>query len=370
MRKIPFLDLGQAYHELKEELDIAVHRVMNSGWYILGEELEAFEAQFAEYCGAGFCIGVGNGLDALHLILRAYGIGPGAEVIVPSHTFIATWLAVTYAGAKPVPVETRDDATYTISPELIEGAITPKTKAIIPVHLYGRPADMAPIKRVAAKHGLKVIEDAAQAHGARYQGRRAGSLGDAAAFSFYPAKNLGAFGDGGAITTADRGLAAKLRSLRNYGSSAKYVHDMLGLNSRLDPLQAAILRVKLRHLDEWNDRRLSLVECYRRNLAGTDVVLPMISDGFGSVFHLFVIRTPNRDMLQTGLKEAGIETLIHYPIPPHKQRAYSSMRCLNLPLAERLASEVLSLPMGPHLSGWEVEEVAHQITRILGVRCK
>jgi dTDP-4-amino-4,6-dideoxygalactose transaminase len=226
---------------------------------------------------------------------------------------------------------------------------------------------MTPIKQVAAKHGLKVIEDAAQAHGARYQGRRAGSLGDAAAFSFYSAKNLGAFGDGGAITTADGELAAKLRALRNYGSSAKYVHDMFGLNSRLDPLQAAILRVKLRHLDEWNARRLSLVECYRRNLTGTDVVLPMISDGYGSVFHLFVIRTSKREMLQAGLKEAGIETLIHYPIPPHKQGAYSSMRCLNLPLAERLAREVLSLPLGPHLSCDEVQEVAYHVSRILGV---
>lgn len=364
MKKIPFLDLGRTYQELKAELDIAVQRVLNSGRYIQGEELEAFEAEFAEYCGAGYCVGVGNGLDALHLILRAYGIGPGDEVIVPAHTFIATWLAVTYAGAKPVPVETGDDAAYTISPELIEAAITAKTKAIIPVHLYGRPADMAPIMHIAAKHGLKVIEDAAQAHGARYQGRRAGSLGDAAAFSFYPAKNLGAYGDGGAIITADGELAAKLRFLRNYGSSAKYVHDLIGLNSRLDPLQAAVLRVKLRHLDEWNARRLTLVDCYRRNLAGSAVLLPDVSAGYGSVFHLFVIRTPRRDMLQAGLKEAGIETLIHYPIPPHKQGAYSSMRHWHLPIAERLANEVLSLPMGPHLSVEGVEVVAGHIQRL------
>lgn len=367
MNKIPFLDLRRTYLELKAELDIAVQRVLNSGWYIQGGELEAFESEFAEYCGAGYCVGVGSGLDALHLILRAYGIGPGAEVIVPAHTFIATWLAVTFAGANPVPVETGDDAAYTISPELIEAAITPRTRAIIPVHLYGRPADMAPIMRIAARHGLKVIEDAAQAHGARYQGRRAGSLGHAAAFSFYPAKNLGAFGDGGAVTTADGELAAKLRSLRNYGTSAKYVHDMIGLNSRLDPLQAAILRVKLRHLDEWNARRLSLVECYRRDLAGTDVVLPDVSAGYGSVFHLFVIRTAKRAMLQAGLKKAGIETLIHYPLPPHKQGAYSSMRRLRLPLAERLAGEVLSLPIGPHLSSGEAQEVAHHVSRILGV---
>lgn len=341
---------------------------MNSGWYILGEELEAFESEFAEYCGARYCVGVGNGLDALHLILRAYGIGPGDEVIVPAHTFIATWLAVTYSGAKPVPVETRDDAAYTISPELIEAAITPKTRAIIPVHLYGRPADMVPIKHVAAKHGLRVIEDAAQAHGARYQGCRAGSLGDAAAFSFYPAKNLGAFGDGGAITTSDAELAAQLRSLRNYGSSAKYVHDLLGLNSRLDPLQAAMLRIKLRHLDDWNARRLSRAECYRQRLTGTKVLLPASDDGFESVFHLFVVRTPHRDKLQTSLKEVGIETLIHYPIPPHKQGAYGSMRGHVLPVAERLSNEVLSLPMGPHLSTGEVEEVAYHVTRVLGVR--
>jgi len=368
LRRIPFLDLGQAYHELKAELDFAAQRVMNSGWYILGEELEAFESEFAKYCGAKYCVGVGNGLDALHLILRAYGIGLGDEAIVPAHTFIATWLAVTYAGAKPVPVETRDDAAYTISPELIEAAITPKTKAIIPVHLYGRPADMAPIKRVAAKHGLRVIEDAAQAHGARYQGCCAGSLGDAAAFSFYPAKNLGAFGDGGAITTSDAELAAKLRSLRNYGSSAKYVHELIGLNSRLDPLQAAMLRIKLRHLDDWNARRLSLAECYRQRLTGTKVLLPASGDGFESVFHLFVVRTPYRDKLQTGLKEAGIETLIHYPIPPHKQGAYGSMRGHVLPVAERLANEVLSLPMGPHLSMGEAEEVAYHVTRVLGIR--
>jgi dTDP-4-amino-4,6-dideoxygalactose transaminase len=368
MIKIPFLDLGRTYLEISAEIDDAVRRVLNSGRYIQGEELEAFEAEFAEYCEAAYCVGVGNGLDALHLILRAYGIGPGDEVIVPAHTFIATWLAVTYAGAKPVPVETGDDTAYTISPEWIEAAITPRTRAIIPVHLYGRPADMAPIKHIAGKHGLKVIEDAAQAHGARYHGRRAGSLGDAAAFSFYPAKNLGAFGDGGAITTADGDLAAKLRALRNYGSSVKYVHDMIGLNSRLDPLQAAVLRVKLRHLDEWNSRRMAIAECYRRDLAGTDMLLPAVSSGCESVFHLFVIRTAKRDTLQAGLKESGIETLIHYPLPPHKQGAYPSMRRLHLPIAESLANEVLSLPMGPHLSCVEAHEVAQHVSRILGIR--
>ena len=364
MTRIPFLDAGRSYLELREEIDAAVGRMLASGRYILGEELEAFESEFAEYCGTKHCVGVGNGLDALHLVLRAYGIGPGDEVIVPAHTFIATWLAVTCAGAKPVPVETGNDTAYTISPERIEVAITPRTRAIIPVHLYGRPADMKPIMRIAARNGLKVIEDAAQAHGARYHGRRAGSLGDAAAFSFYPAKNLGAFGDGGAITTADRELAAKMRSLRNYGSSAKYVHDIVGLNSRLDPLQAAILRVKLRHLDEWNGRRLSLVECYRCNLVASAVVLPAETAGFESVYHLFVIRAAGRDALQAGLKEAGIETLSHYPIPPHKQGAYSFMHSLHLPVAERLAGEVLSLPMGPHLSLDDVATIAGHIKRL------
>ncbi|WP_373031391.1 DegT/DnrJ/EryC1/StrS family aminotransferase [Sulfurovum sp.] len=367
MEKIPFLELTQTYQELQAEIDVVVQRVMNSGWYIQGEELEYFESEFAEYCDSKYCVGTANGLDALHLILRGYGIGPGDEVIVPSHTFIATWLAVTLVGAKPVPVEPPDDATYTISPELIESAITPKTKAIIPVHLYGRPANMAPIMLIAAKYGIKVIEDAAQAHGARYQGRRVGNLGDAAAFSFYPGKNLGAFGDGGAITTNDSELATKLRSLRNYGSSTKYVHDMIGLNSRLDPLQAAILRVKLRCLNEWNARRVTLAESYQKLLAGTKLVLPAVSAGFDSVYHLFVVCTPHRDSLQTELKNAGIETLIHYPIPPHKQIAYASMQSLALPVAEGLSREVLSLPIGPHLSREDVEKTAHHITQIVGL---
>jgi len=367
MRRISFLDVGRTYQELKPELDAAIQRVMNSGWYILGEEVEAFEAEFADYCGVEFCVGVANGLDALQLILRAYGIGPGDEVVVPSHTFIATWLAVTYAGAKPVPVEPPDDTTYTISPHLIEAAISPRTRAIMPVHLYGCPADMTPIMRIAARHGLKVIEDAAQAHGARYLGRRVGNLGDAAAFSFYPGKNLGAFGDGGAITTNDAKLAGRLRSLRNYGSSAKYVHDMQGLNSRLDPLQAAMLRVKLRKLDEWNARRLALAKCYLERLAGTRVTIPEIPAGFESVFHLFVIRTVRRDLLQASLREAGIETLIHYPIPPHRQGAYSCIQGQAFPVVERLAGEVLSLPIGPHLSIDDVDEVVDQMRKTLDV---
>jgi len=364
MKKIPFLDLKQTYLELNTELETAVQRVMNSGWYIHGEELSAFESEFAEYCGVKYCIGVGTGLDALHLILRALDIGDGDEVIVPSNTFIATWLAVSYAGATPVPIEP-DETTHNIDPGRIEEAITERTKAIIPVHLYGQPADMEPILEIARKYGLKIVEDAAQAHGARYKGSRVGGLGDAAGFSFYPAKNLGAFGDGGAVTTNDPGIGEKVRRLSNYGSEIKYRHDTKGFNSRLDELQAAILRVKLKHLDEWNARRLELANCYRQHLAGTKVLLPEISVGLESVFHLFVIRSRNRDVLQAGLKEAGVETLIHYPTPPHKQVAYSSIACYNLPIAEHLAREVLSLPMGPHLTSEMAEETAQQIKWIL-----
>jgi dTDP-4-amino-4,6-dideoxygalactose transaminase len=366
MKNIPFLDLKQTYLELKTELDIAVQRVMDSGWYIHGEELKAFESEFAEFCDVKFCIGVGNGLDALHLILRTMDIcNDGDEVIVPSNTFIATWLAVSYAGATPVPVEP-DERTYNIDPGRIEAAITERTKAIMPVHLYGQPADMEPILEIAARYQLKVIEDAAQAQGARYKGKRVGGLGDAAGFSFYPGKNLGAFGDGGAVTTNDPIIAEKVRRLRNYGSQIKYSHDMKGFNSRLDEIQAAFLRVKLRHLEEWNARRLELVELYLECLAGTNILLPNTREGFESVFHLYVVRTTNREMLQARLKEVGIETLIHYPIPPHRQGAYASMSGVFLPISERLSDEVLSLPMGPHLSADSAEEVADHIARILG----
>jgi dTDP-4-amino-4,6-dideoxygalactose transaminase len=363
MQKIPFLDLLASYLELKTELDSAFQRVMDSGWYIHGEELKAFESEFADYCNVKYCIGVGNGLDALHLILRTMDIGAGDEVIVPSNTFIATWLAVSYAGATPVPVEP-DKATYNINPAKIEAAITGKTKAIMPVHLYGQPADMEPIMEIAARYRLKVIEDAAQAHGARYKGMRTGGLGDAAGFSFYPGKNLGAYGDGGAVTTNNPVLAERVLRLRNYGSQNKYSHEIKGYNSRLDELQAAFLRVKLRHLDEWNARRLELADCYRRCLAGSKVLLPEIPVGFESVFHLFVIQTINRDDLQTRLKAAGIETLIHYPTPPHKQGAYRSMQDYDLPIAESMSREVLSLPMGPHLSSAMVKGISRHILRI------
>ncbi len=363
---VRFLDLGLAYRELKDEIDVAVAAVLDSGWYIQGQALDAFEEEFAAFCDVRHCVGVGNGLDALILVLRAMGIGPGDEVIVPAHTFIATWLAVSHVGALPIPVDVCDDNSYTMDPELIEAAITARTKVIIPVHLYGRPAEMNEISRIASVHGLRVIEDAAQAHGSRYRGHRIGSLGDAAAFSFYPGKNLGAFGDGGAVTTSSTELAEKIRALRNYGSTRKYVHDSLGFNSRLDPIQATVLSVKLRHLDEWNERRLQRVHEYRDALSQAELQLPLHSDAFESVYHLFVVRTPQRDRLMTELQNAGIETLIHYPIPPHKQKAYRGYSNTHAPLTERLCEEILSLPIGPHTSTADVEFVCSEVNRTLG----
>lgn len=347
---VPFLDLHASYDELRTELDAAYRRVMESGWYILGNEVEAFESEFAAYCGVRYGVGVGNGLDALHLILRAYGIHEGDEVIVPAHTFIATWLAVSLVGATPVPVEPHE-RTYNLNADLIETAVTPRTKAIIAVHLYGQPADMDSISAIARRHGLKVIEDAAQAHGACYKGRKVGSLGDAAAFSFYPAKNLGACGDGGAVTTDDADLARSVRGLRNYGSQTKYTHDVMGMNTRLDELQAAFLRVKLRKLDQWNSRRAALARSYltRIDPRRSGVELPYAPDWTEPVWHLFVVRTPDRDALQRRLRDHGIETLVHYPVPPHRQGAYQWDH-QSYSITERLHREVLSLPMGPTLS--------------------
>lgn len=361
---IQFLDLKAAYVELKDGLDAAYRRVMESAWYILGQEVEAFEAEFAVYCEARHCLGVGNGLEALHLILRGYGIGTGDEVIVPANTFIATWLAVTYAGATPVPVEP-DERTCNIDPALIEAAITSRTKAIMPVHLYGQPADMDPIMAIASRYGLKVIEDAAQAHGARYRGRRAGSLGDAAGFSFYPGKNLGAIGDGGAIVTNDDQLAEKIRMLRNYGCKQKYVNECKGFNSRLDELQAAFLRVKLTCLDEWNARRSTLAEAYSVALAGSALILPFAPDFTEPVWHLYVVRSANRGALQEKLTGAGIGALIHYPIPPHLQGAYKELGFGDgaFPLSESMAQNVLSLPMGPHMSEVDSSNVVKVIVR-------
>jgi dTDP-4-amino-4,6-dideoxygalactose transaminase len=356
---IPFLDMKAPYQELRTDLDAAWHRVMESGWYVLGREVEAFEAEFAAFTGTAQAIGVANGLDALHLALRACRIGPGDEVVVPSHTFIATWLAVSQAGAVPVPVET-DPATYTLDPARIAAAITPRTKAIMPVHLYGQPADMDAINAIARQHGLKVIEDAAQSQGALYRGRHCGSLGDAAATSFYPGKNLGCLGDGGAVTTADPEIARGVRMLRNYGSVVKYQHEEAGFNSRLDELQAALLRVKLVRLDAWNRRRRELVALYLQGLAGIpELTLPVVPAWAEPVWHLFVVRHPRRDALQKHLASRGIGTLIHYPVPPHLSGAYASLgfKKGSLPIAEAAAATVLSLPIGPHLRRDEAERV-------------
>jgi dTDP-4-amino-4,6-dideoxygalactose transaminase len=357
--KVPFLELKPAYDELRVELDAAYHRVMDSGWYLLGNEIESFEAGFAGYCEAKHCVAVGNGLDALHLILRAYDIGAGDEVIVPTNTFIATWLAVSYAGATPVPVEP-DPRTFNLDPRRIESAITPKTKAIMPVHLCGQPADMDPILSIGRKHGLKVVEDNAQAQGARYKGRRTGSLGDAAGNSFYPGKNLGAFSDAGAVTTNDGELAARIRALRNYGSKKKYHYDEKGFNSRLDELQAAFLSVKLGKLDEWNARRRNVAARYLAELGGTPgLTLPFVPEWAEPVWHLFVVRHPQRDALQQELAAADIGTLIHYPVPPHLSGAYADGKWSrgDFPIAEALSESILSLPMGPHLSRGQIDQV-------------
>jgi dTDP-4-amino-4,6-dideoxygalactose transaminase len=365
---VPFLDLSAAYHELKDELDRAALRVLGSSTYILGPELEAFEKEFAAFCETKFCVGVANGLDALHLILRALEIGPNHEVIVPANTYIATWLAVSYAGATPVPVEPNAQ-TYNLDPTGIEEAITKKTKAIIPVHLYGQPADMDPINQLANRYDLKVIEDAAQAHGARYKGRRVGGLGSAAGFSFYPGKNLGAMGDAGAITTNDAELAARLSVLRNYGSPVKYVHVERGFNSRLDELQAALLRAKLPKIDEWNQRRKRVAADYLRMLEGVpDLVLPFVPDYADPVWHLFAVRHVSRDRLQQFLSGAGVNTQIHYPCSPHLQTAYRELGYTSgsFPIAEKMATDVLSLPIGPHVTEDQTQYVAEQVRAFEG----
>ena len=355
---IPFLDLKSPYLELKQELDEAIARVVSSGWFIGGGEVDQFEEDYAQYCGAAHAVGVANGLDALHLALRAMDVGPGDEVIVPSNTYIATWLAVSQCGATPVPVEP-DARTYNIDPALIEAAITPRTKVILPVHMYGQPADMDPILAIARKHGLRVLEDGAQAHGARYKGQRLGAHGDAVAWSFYPGKNLGAMGDGGAVTTNDPQLADRIRVLRNYGSRVKYVNEVQGYNSRLDPLQAAILRVKLAHLDEWNARRSAIAACYQQGLADCDLTLPHVADWAEPAWHLYVVQHPERDALQKQLADVGVGTLIHYPIPPHLQQAYASAGYMRgqFPVAEKIADQCLSLPIGPHLAMEKIPRV-------------
>jgi dTDP-4-amino-4,6-dideoxygalactose transaminase len=354
--RVPFLDLLATYTELRDEIDAAAARVLGGGWYVLGAEVARFEEAWAAYTGTAHCVGVASGLDALHLSLVAMGVGEGDEVLVPSNTYIATWLAVSRTGAVPVPVEP-DPATANIDPDRLEAALSPRARAILPVHLYGLPAEMDAIRAVAAHHGLRVLEDAAQAHGATRAGVPVGGLGDAAAWSFYPSKNLGAFGDGGAVTTDDPALADRLRTLRNYGSTAKYVNRERGYNSRLDELQAALLTEKLAVLDAWNARRRAIAARYLDGLADLPLTLP--ADAPGHVWHVFAVGTPDRDALAAHLADEGVGTLVHYPIPPHLQEAYRDLGMAegDLPLAERLARETLSLPMGPHLAAADADRV-------------
>ena len=365
--KVPFNSFEAMHSELKTEIAEAVNTVVKSNWYILGEQKRAFEEEFAQFCGRKYCVGVGNGLDALHLLLRAYGIGPGDEVIVPSNTYIATALAVTYAGAAPVFVEPRLE-TYLIDPALIREKITAKTKAIMPVHLYGQAADMDEINAIAKEYGLVVIEDVAQAHGALYKGKRAGNLGDAAAFSFYPGKNLGAMGDAGAVVTDDKEIADKVRTMSNYGSERKYHNMYAGFNSRLDEMQAAILRVKLKELDHWNAYRKKVAERYLAGIRHEAVRKPVVCADRDHVWHIFPIRVVERDEFQKNLRERGIETLIHYPIPMHLQEAYRELGIPKgaLPLAEEISETELSLPMFYGIMEEQVEYVIEAVNTFAG----
>jgi len=361
--KVPFLELKPTYDELRIEMDAAYRRVMDSGWFIFGRELEAFESEYALSVGAKYALGVANGLEALQLILQAAEIGPGDEVIIPSHAYIASWLAVSQVGATLVPCEPEENG-YGLDARKVEALVTGKTRAIVPVHLYGHVGDMDALRDVAARHRLLIVEDAAQSHGAACRGRFAGALGDAAGISFYPSKNLGAFGDAGAVTTSNDALAERIRSLRNYGSKVRYHNEFKGMNSRLGELQCAFLRTKLPHLTAWNRRRQTLATQYLHGLDGIgDLVLPHTPAWSVPVWHLFVVRTQRRTDLQTHLAAAGIATQIHYPIPPHLSGAYrdAGWKLGDFPLAERYAREVLSLPIGPHHSedqiGYAIESI-------------
>jgi len=359
-------DFSFVTKRINKELKEATDRVIDSNCYILGKEVENFEREFANYLGIKYCIGVGNGLEALHIILRAYGIGEGDEVIIPSNTYIATALAVSYAGAVPIMVEP-DERTYNINPDLIEEKITKRTKAIMPVHLYGQSCDTDPISKIAKKYGLKVIEDSAQAHGATYKGRKCGTLNDVSGFSFYPTKNLGALGDAGAITTNDKELAKKVEALRNYGSEKHYYNKYRGFNSRLDEMQAAILRVKLRHLEEFNKERKEIAHFYLNNLQDSNLILPYVPEWTEPVWHQFVVRCKKRDELQKYLNDRGIETAIHYPVPIHLQEAYKdlSYKKGDFPITEKMANEVLSLPMWIGLNEEFIKYIVNKIRKWL-----
>lgn len=361
---IPFLDLHGVNERFRAEMDAATARVLDSGWYLLGDECASFEREFAAFCGTRHAVGCANGLDALRLVVQAFGIGPGDEVIAPANTYIASLIAISANGATPVLVEP-DPATFLIDPSLVEERVTPRTKAIMVVHLYGRVVEMEPIREIAVRHGLKVIEDAAQAHGAGRGGRRTGSLGDAAGFSFYPGKNLGCLGDGGAVTTDDDALAEKIRALRNYGSDVKYHFPYRGTNSRLDEIQAAWLRVKLPHLDADNARRAEIAARYCREIAHHAVTLPIPPEAGlhppSNVWHVYPVRTAKRDDLQRHLADCGVQTVIHYPIPPHRQPAYSEWHGLSLPVTEAIHDTILSLPMSPVMTDDQVSEVVEAV---------
>jgi len=362
---IPLFDLKDQYNAIKVEINEAVARILESGWFILGQEVEAFEEEFAAYCSLSHGIGVGSGTEALHLALLACGVGPGDEVITVPHTAVATVAAIELTGARPVFVDI-DPASYTIVPDQLESRITAQTRAVVPVHLYGQAADLDPILEIAQRHGLTVVEDCAQAHGAEYKGRRVGSFGRVACFSFYPTKNLGAYGDGGMVVTDDEALAQKVRLLRQYGWEKRYVSSLRGLNSRLDEIQAAILRVKLRHLDEWNEARRARARLYGELLADSGVTTPTEMDYGRHVYHLYVVRCPHRarrDELKSYLAEHGVGTAIHYPVPIHLQEAYLDLgyRRGDFPVTEACADEILSLPMYPELWEDEVREISELV---------
>jgi dTDP-4-amino-4,6-dideoxygalactose transaminase len=361
--KVPFVDLPAQHRALHHELNEAIQRVLDRADFALGRDVTEFEAEFAAFCGTEYAVGVDSGLAALELTLRAFGIGPGDEVIVPAHTFVATAAAVTFAGARPILVDV-EEATYNIDVDQAEAAITPRTRAILPVHLYGLPADMDTLLRLADRHGLIVIEDACQAHGAQYNGRRAGSLGHAGAFSFYPTKNLGACGDAGMVVTDDASVAEQVRAMRNCGQREKYLHELPPFNHRMDTLQAAVLRVKLRHLEGWIEARRQNAALYSELLADSNVITPLETPGATHVYHLYVIRSPNRDALQAYLQEQGIGAAVHYPIPIHLQPFYADNgfgRGL-FPVTEQLCDEVLSLPMFPAMTAEQVRYVADRVT--------
>lgn len=357
---IKFLDLKKINNRYREEIDSRIKNILDKGWYLQGDENENFTKNFANFCGTKFAIGVANGLDALNLIIKAYGFGNGDEIIVPANTYIATILAISENGCIPILVEP-DIKTYNINPDSIEEKITSKTKAIMVVHLYGQAVQMEKIWKIAKKYNLKIIEDSAQAHGAIYQENRTGNLGDASGFSFYPGKNLGCIGDGGAVTTNDEELFNKIKAIANYGSDRKYHHIYKGVNSRLDEIQAAVLDIKLKHLDSDNNKRREISKYYRENIKNSKIILPDTYDEKSHVWHIFAVRTKNRDEFQKYLTEKGIQTIIHYPTPPHKQGAYKEWNNLSFPITEEIHNTILSLPISPVMTDSEIEKVVEVV---------